>query len=261
MTTGQRKRWWGRRGLLSGLVGAALAAGGGSAIGVALASQQHAPRPSRAAAGTIGPGPRAIRSKTGAKVAGNGAFPAPPTTEDPASPSAAAVHGPSLTRSQPVAIDIPAIDVQSKIFDVGLNSDGTIQVPPLDNSPLTNEAAWYEYSPTPGQIGPSIIEGHIDSAAQGPSVFFRLGALGPGDKVYVTLADGEVAVFEVSGVRQYPKDAFPTLTVYGNVGYAGLRLITCGGQFDYATHHYSSNTVVFASLVSSHPASRGALRG
>jgi hypothetical protein len=159
-----------------------------------------------------------------------------------------------LERSVPVGIAIPSIHVQSKVFDVGLNPDGSIQVPPLDGSPQTNEAAWYKYSPTPGQVGPSIIEGHIDSAAGGPSVFFELGALRPGDQVDVTRADGTVAVFTISGVRKYPKDHFPSATVYGNTDFAALRLITCGGSFDRATGHYLDNTVVFASLTSSHPA-------
>jgi hypothetical protein len=92
-------------------------------------------------------------------------------------------------------------------------------------------------------------------------VFFRLGSLRPGDEVFVTLSDGQVAVFGVTGVRQYPKGRFPTLTVYGNTTYPALRLLTCGGQFDDATHHYLSNTVVFASLVSSHPASKSVVGG
>jgi len=117
------------------------------------------------------------------------------------------------------------------------------------------EAAWYKYSATPGQIGASVIEGHLDSY-QGPAVFFRLGALRPGDSVDVTLADGITAVFRVTGVRRYPKSNFPAKTIYGATDYAALRLITCGGAFDYATGHYLSSTVVFASLTSSWPAGR-----
>ena len=96
----------------------------------------------------------------------------------------------------------------------------------------------------------------MDSASDGPSVFFRLGALDPGDLVDVTLADRQVAVFKITGVRLYPKDRFPTSAVYGDTGYAALRLITCGGGFDRRDHHYLSNVVAFASLVSSHPANR-----
>jgi hypothetical protein len=164
------------------------------------------------------------------------------------------MQGSALARSLPISIWIPAIGVNSRLLYVGLNPDGTIQVPPLNDPPLTNEAAWYKYSPTPGQMGPSIIEGHVDSLNNGPSVFFRLGDLKPGDLVFITLADRQVAVFKITGVRLYPKDQFPTSTVYDDTDYAALRLITCGGSFDEQSHHYNSNVVAFASLVSSRPA-------
>jgi sortase (surface protein transpeptidase) len=153
-----------------------------------------------------------------------------------------------------VSITIPAIGVHSKLLDLGVNPNGSLQVPPLNDTPATNEAAWFRYSPTPGQLGASVIEGHIDSIYQGPSVFFRLGALAPGDTIDVRLADRIVAVFRVDGVRQFAKAAFPTSVLYGDPGYAALRLVTCGGAFDGSTHNYLANIVVAAHLVSSHPA-------
>jgi len=212
------------------VAGVVLIAAGGTVLGLAAAAQQHAPQPGPAQAGSV---------------------PAPPTVPGPG-PTAA--QGPELARSLPISISIPAIGVRSRLLYVGLNPDGTIQVPPLNDPPLTNEAAWYKYSPTPGQPGPSIIEGHVDSSTAGPSVFFRLGALKPGDLVDITLADRQVAVFRITGVRLYPKDRFPTGTVYGYTDYAALRLITCGGSFDEQSRHYTANVVAFASLVSSHPA-------
>jgi hypothetical protein len=179
-------------------------------MGVAVLSQQHAPQPPAAVAGATG-----------------------------------AHRGPSLLRSISVAVTIPSIGVHSKLLRLWLNSDGTIQVPPLPAS--ANLAAWYKYSATPGQIGASVIEGHVDSYS-GPAVFFRLGALRPGDTVNVTLADRVTAIFRVTGVREYPKIRFPAKTIYGRSNYAALRLITCGGVFDNATGHYLSSTVVFASL-------------
>jgi sortase (surface protein transpeptidase) len=145
-------------------------------------------------------------------------------------------------------VDIPAIGVHSTLLRLGLNRDGTIQVPSLTTA--ADEAAWYEYSATPGEIGTSVIEGHVDSY-QGPAVFFRLGALAPGDHINVTLANGSTAIFRVTGVREYLKDQFPARLIYGGTHYAALRLITCGGAFDSATGHYLSSTVVFASLASS----------
>jgi len=123
-------------------------------------------------------------------------------------------------------------------------------VPPLFAKP--SEAGWYEYSPTPGQAGPSVIVGHIDTYL-GPSVFYRLGAMRPGDEVDVGLADGITAIFRVTGVRAYSKASFPSRTVYGPTGNAALRLITCGGNLDPSTGHYLGSTVVFAALVSSRP--------
>jgi hypothetical protein len=88
----------------------------------------------------------------------------------------------------------------------------------------------------------------VDSAAEGPSVFYRLGELQPGDRVSVTRADGSVADFIVDEVRRYPKDSFPTELVYGDIDHAGLRILTCGGAFDAAAGHYVDNIVVFATL-------------
>lgn len=228
----------GSRRLPSLLIAAVLLAGGGSAIGWAAVHQQHAPQPTAAAAGSLAP--LALRRATPS-----------PSANTSKSPAAHAVTprvvGPVLPRSLPTSITIPAIHVHSALQDLGLNSAGGLQVPAP--GPLYNTAAWYDHSPTPGQLGPAVIEGHIDSAAQGPSVFFRLGALVPGDRVLVTEADGRTAQFSVDAVRSYPKNHFPTATVYGNTDFAALRLITCGGSFDHATGSYLNNTVIFAHLL------------
>jgi len=160
-------------------------------------------------------------------------------------------RGPVLARSVPVSIWIPDIDVRSDLLQLGLNPDHTVQVPPLSRN---SQAGWYRYSPTPGQLGPSVILGHVDSAEYGPGIFFRLGALRPGNLVEVTRSDRTVGVFRIERVVSYPKDHFPTLEVYGNTDHAGLRLITCGGKFDFSTRNYQSNIVAYASLISSHPA-------
>ncbi len=202
------------RARLAGVAGVLLLFGGAVTVGVAVLAQQHAPQPGSAAAGVIGPG---------------------------------TARGPSLRRSLPVAVDIPSIGVHSRLLHLGVNADGSMQVPSLVTS--ADKAAWYKYSATPGQIGSAVIEGHVDSD-QGPAVFFRLGALHPGDTIDVTLADGVTAVFRVTGVREYAKTRFPAKTIYGSTNYAALRLITCSGTFDYTTGHYLSSTVVFASLTS-----------
>ncbi|HVR76998.1 MAG TPA: class F sortase [Acidimicrobiia bacterium] len=155
-----------------------------------------------------------------------------------------------LPSSEPAAIDIPAIGVHSEMQQVGLTAEHTLEVPAP--GPYYDQAAWYKHSATPGAVGPAIIVGHVDSAADGPSVFFDLGNLRPGDEVLVTRRDGTVATFEVEAVRQYSKDDFPTELVYGDTDHAALRLITCGGTFDRAERSYRDNIVVFATLVGSH---------
>lgn len=232
----------------AGIAALTLVVGGAGAVAYALASQHHAPQPTSSAAGRTGP---LARDQTGRTTRRTSAT----STTKGAHAQTQKVTGPTLARSDPVSIDIPTISVQSKLQYLGLNATGTIEVPPLTGGPLTNEAAWYDGSPTPGEVGPSIIEGHIDSAATGASVFYNLGELKPGDPIDVTLADGTVAVFSVTGVRQYEKTSFPTAVVYGNTNFAALRLVTCGGTFDYTTGHYLANTVVFAALQSSHAAS------
>ena len=151
-----------------------------------------------------------------------------------------------LAAAPPVALQIPAIGVRTKLVQLGITRQGTLQVP---SSPSV--AGWYTGSPRPGEIGSSIIAGHIDSYL-GPGVFYRLRELHPGDRIYVLQADGMSAVFLVTVVHQYPKADFPAAAVYGPVPDAELRLITCGGTFDNATRSYLSNIVVYSTEVSQH---------
>ena len=139
----------------------------------------------------------------------------------------------------PVAISVPSIGVASALITVGLRPDGTLEVP---EGPDYDKAAWYDGSPRPGATGPSVIEGHVDSAENGPSVFYRLGDVRPGAEVVVERDDGTTATFRVDDVRSYPKDDFPELEVYGNTDGPELRLITCGGDFDSGSGHYVDNT-------------------
>lgn len=200
--------------------------GGAVGIGIGLAGGQDAP-----------PG--------AAPVLAQGSIQAP----------AEATRAPAMTRSEPVGLEIPAINVRSAVFDVGLNPDGTIEV--LRPGPFYDSAAWYRYSPTPGEVGPTVIEGHLDSAT-GRSVFARLGELTPGDEVQVHREDGLTVTYRVTGIRQVPKGQFPTTEVYGDLDHPGLRLITCGGGIDRATGHYRDNLLVFAAFAGAGPTPSGA---
>ncbi len=167
-------------------------------------------------------------------------YAAAPTLPTPTGPIAAAPQQRSALVSLPVALTIPSIGVQTSLIHLGLTASGTLQVPQS-----TAVAGWYTGSPPPGAVGSAVIAGHIDSRA-GPGVFFRLSLLHPGDRVYIRRADGTLAVFRVTAVRQFPKDSFPTSAVYGPTPDAELRLITCGGTFDPQLGSYLSNTVAYA---------------
>lgn len=168
------------------------------------------------------------------------ATPRATTTTTRAAPQV--VEAAHLVRSVPVRLRIAAIGVDSQLMDLGLRDDGTMEVPP-GGFP----AGWYTGAPTPGELGPAIIAGHVDM--KGPGVFYDLHKVKPGDQVTVTRKDGSTPVFRVTRVEQFPKDQFPTKMVYGDIARAGLRLITCGGTFDRSSGHYEDNIVAFADLV------------
>jgi hypothetical protein len=151
-----------------------------------------------------------------------------------------------MGRSAPVSIAIPHIKVRAEIVALGLSSGGAVGVPSLNTPFLTS---WYDRGPSPGSPGAAVIFGHVDSAAVGPAVFYRLGDLRPGDLVYVTLKNGDTALFRVYSAALYAKAEFPDNTIYGYTSWPSLRLVTCGGDFDYSTGHYLANTVVFAQYV------------
>lgn len=151
-------------------------------------------------------------------------------------------RGPALPRSAPVHLDVPSVAIHTRLIELGLNPDDTLEVP---SEPML--AGWYNGSPTSGERGPSIIAGHVDSRETGPAVFYRLGAVKPGARIDVTRADGTVAHFTATAVRGYAKTDFPTQTVYGDTSRATLRLITCG-NWNEETKEYDGNVVVFAQL-------------
>jgi len=183
--------------------------------------------------------------------------PVPPTwaaaDHRPAGPESAGQHRRTRLpayRSSPVSIDIPAIKVHARVIALGLAKDGAVAVPPLSEPEVTS---WYDKGPAPGQAGAAAILGHVDAASVGPAVFYELGNLRPGAKIYIKLRDGRTVIFETYSVALYPKASFPTARVYGFTNWPTLRLITCGGLYDRRTGHYLGNVVAFASYVGSRP--------
>jgi len=151
----------------------------------------------------------------------------------------------SVARSRPIRLSIPKIGLSAKLGELGLNKNGSPQVPKSWSKP-----GWYRLGPSPGEEGSAVILGHVDSV-NGPAVFYRLAELRPGDKVSVVLADGKTVRFKVIGLRMYLKSNFPSRLVYGPRSYSALQLVTCGGVFDTGAHHYLSNLVVFTELIKS----------
>ncbi|MFB7980544.1 class F sortase [Streptomyces vinaceus] len=159
-------------------------------------------------------------------------------------PKAGAPAEPALARSEPQKIAIPSLGLSSTLETLRQNTDGSMETP--KNPAL---AGWYEPGPTPGSQGPAVIAGHVtwNGAA---AVFEKLKTMKAGDTIQVTRRDAKTATFTVERVAEYPKAEFPTLDVYKNLDYAGLRLVTCGGDFDPRKHYYDSNVVVYARMTS-----------
>jgi sortase (surface protein transpeptidase) len=158
-----------------------------------------------------------------------------PTAPEPAATARAV--------SRPVRVSIPAIGVNSSLIDLGLQADGSLQVPATGFP-----AGWFTGGPAPGELGPAVLAGHVDWGGS-PGVFYRLRDVVAGDAITVARQDGSTVTFRVSRVARYAKNAFPTRAVYGNLDHPALRVITCGGAFDRHARSYVDNIVVFADLV------------
>ncbi|WP_338749249.1 class F sortase [Janibacter alittae] len=228
-----------RAGLVAGGVGLLLAGGGTIAWA---ASQQVGPPPAPPAATstTKGETPSASPSTSGG---GSGAT-ASESSSSTASPTPSVAE--ALPAAKPVAVRLPSIDVKSPVHPLGLNAQGGLEVPSGDRY---DDVAWYDGSPTPGEVGPAVLEGHVTGSSHNPSVFFELGDTRQGDRIEVDRADGSTATFEVTQVKEYPKADFPQVDVYGATQGPELRVITCGGTYDENARRHQDNIVVFAELV------------
>ncbi|MET8455033.1 class F sortase [Streptomyces parvulus] len=170
-----------------------------------------------------------------------------PATTAPSAPAAEPAR--PLERSVPVGLRIPAIGVDTPVLRLGLAADGTVEVPPVTDD---DRAGWYRHSPTPGQVGPSVLLGHVTVGTHGDGVFRHLARLHRGDRIETRLENGTAAGFTVTAVRTVRKAEFPTDDVYGNVDRPELRLVTCGGPLTGG--EYRDNVIVFARLATTGPA-------
>ncbi len=141
------------------------------------------------------------------------------------------------------AVRVPVLGVGSELVDLDLETSGALRPPPT-----ADVAGWFAAGAVPGDPGPAVIAGHVDSRA-GPGVFFPLRDVPIGAEVEVDRSDGRLVRYRVREVRVVAKDAFPTAQVYGPTPVPELRLITCGGEFDPDARRYLRNVVVSAVLV------------
>ncbi len=195
--------------------------------------------------------PTSMQQGTLSSPAAPSASAAPPSVA-PSSPAPAkapappVVQGEVLPASAPVSLSIPDIGLTTNLMTLAREANGEAEVPP---EAVGSPAGWYKYSPTPGELGPSVILGHVNATNNPEGVFFRLHELTQGEEFSVTRADGSVAVFAVDRSEIFKKNAFPTLAVYGNTDRAEIRLITCGG-YEASSGEFTENFIVYGYLVS-----------
>ncbi len=213
-----RRTWW--------VLAAGLLVVGGVGLAVGLQSQPRS---------VAGPSTRHVVPPHGA----SGSTKSVPTN---------VIVAPLTDRSTPLTLKIPALGLNEPLALLGVNANGTVQVPTDIQQP-----GWYQYGPSPGQTGSAVILGHVDSH-RGPAVFFKLRTLVAGDVIDVTMSNGATAQFKVTSIAMYLKTQFPAQLVYAPHGDSTLQLVTCGGVFDSHTGHYLSNVVVYSSLVATTPA-------
>jgi sortase (surface protein transpeptidase) len=172
------------------------------------------------------------------------AAPAPPPPAPPSAVSSSEASFHSVRSyadvAEPVRLRIPALQIDAPLTHLGVAPDRTIEVPADFAVP-----GWFDQGPRPGQPGPAVILGHVDSKA-GPAVFYRLNRLPVGAEVFVDRADGSTVDFRVRGTQHVHKTAFPTDLVYAPTLEPSLRLVTCGGPFDHTKSSYLDNVIVYA---------------
>jgi sortase (surface protein transpeptidase) len=144
--------------------------------------------------------------------------------------------------ADPIRVRVPRVGINAPIEQLDVVND-TLSVPKGFGN-----AGWWKDGPEPGEVGPAVIAGHVDSRT-GPAVFYRLRELHAGDQILVDRSDGTTGTFLITRMEQHSKNAFPSRAVYGDTANAQLRLVTCGGNFDKASRRYLDNIIAYAVLV------------
>lgn len=207
-----------------------------------MAARRHRHRARRPALTAVRWGLAAVAVVSGTVAVLAGAPPEAAVAGSPPAPVVRAAPAASSSAPAPVSVTVPSVGLSSSLVPIGVDATGAL-VPPADYG----QAGWFDAGVAPGQVGPAVLAGHVDSRS-GPAVFYRLEDIAVGAQVLVDRADGSTLTFTVTRVAEYPKSAFATDEVYGPTVDAQLRLITCGGEFDRSRRSYVDNVVVYASL-------------
>lgn len=176
--------------------------------------------------------------------------PAPSVTPTPTArptaavtvPMAAATLAPAAAADPPTRVGIAAIGIDVPIVPVGVEPDGLMEL-----NPDPAIAGWYRYGaePSTGQ-GNTVIAAHIDSPDYPIGPFASLRDVPAGSEVLLSTASGGTLRYAVESITYYPKAELPTASLFERTGAPALVLITCGGDFDSDTGHYSDNVVMIA---------------
>jgi hypothetical protein len=164
-----------------------------------------------------------------------------PPAAAPAEEASSAPPSPLRKIANPVTVAMPRLGIDARLQPLGLDAAGVL------TPPAYGQAGWYAAGPEPGEPGPAVIAGHVDSEV-GPDVFAPLSQARPGHRILIDLANGTALVFRVTEVERFAQADFPTRRVYGATDEPELRLITCGGDYDHTVGRYQDNVVVFAEL-------------
>ncbi|WP_420364006.1 class F sortase [Curtobacterium aetherium] len=226
----------GRRSVVLGTAVAVVVAAGAVATGVAVAAGDGTDERSGAATAASSASSSAPGASSSSASSARGGDRDTTGFQDPAAPAA-------RSDATPTRVSIPAIGVDAALEDLHRGAAGE-----LDPPEAWDDAGWFSDGIVPGEVGPAVVAGHVDSPTSA-AVFFRLDELVAGDRIAVTMTDGSTRTFAVDRTERAAKSAFPTSDVYGTTPTPTLRLITCDGTFDTATGHYTDNLIVFADLV------------
>lgn len=167
-----------------------------------------------------------------------------PTPPPAATPSPTATPAPAAAATPPVRIEIPSIDIDESLIDLGIAANGELETPED-----ASRVGWYAGGGKPGELYPTVIAGHKDSR-EGPAIFANLRSVKVGETITVESADGRTFSYLVYEVRDVPQDdRFPTQQVYGPTLAPEIRVITCTGPYDRSIGRYTENRLVFGKLV------------